>query len=59
MSIDPIGKFLSEAGKVVESRSSSLVPLQWNMVILVALLSFLVWVKAPFGYFSVHLFCSR
>ena len=33
---------------MVESRSSTLVPLQWNMVILVALLSFLVWVKAPF-----------
>ena len=48
MRIDPIGRFLREAGNVVESKSSTLVPLQWNMVILAALLSFLVWVKAPF-----------
>jgi hypothetical protein len=48
MSTDPIGKFLGGARNVVESRSSTLVPLQWNMTILVALMSFLVWAKAPF-----------
>jgi membrane protein implicated in regulation of membrane protease activity len=48
MSTDPIGKFLGGARNVVESRSSTLVPLQWNMAILVALMSFLVLAKAPF-----------
>jgi len=48
MKTDRIGEFLHAARNVVESRSSTLVPLQWNMVILVSVLSFLVWVKAPF-----------
>jgi hypothetical protein len=57
MTIEPIDGFLRGAGNVVGSKSSSLVPLQWNMAILAALLLFLVGLKVPFwlllGAFSL------
>lgn len=48
MTFEPIDRLLQAAGNVVGSKSSTLVPLQWIMAILVGLLLFLVGLKAPF-----------
>ena len=47
MKTDFIGRVLAQAGKVVESRSSVLVPLQWNIVILALFLFLFILAKAP------------
>jgi hypothetical protein len=47
MRTDLIGRVLAQAGKVVESKSSALVPLQWKIIIFALFLFMLVVVKAP------------
>jgi hypothetical protein len=47
MKSDFVGRVLAQAGKVVESKSSALVPLQWKIIVLVFFLFLFVVVKAP------------
>ena len=47
MSTDLFERVLAQAGRVVESKSSALVPLHWLTAILVACLIFSVIAKAP------------